>query len=96
MLAKRFSPNFQAAFFKAAIVLIPSYSIAYLTDKMVYVVPTLAAAGMFAATIQTKDVTRMLDDGGSEASDLENEQQDNEASESTNHHSHDAPSFNHE
>ncbi|WP_164658652.1 hypothetical protein [Tropicibacter sp. Alg240-R139] len=48
--------------FKAAIVLVPSYAAAYLTEKMVYVVPTLAAAGMFAATIDEKDVNRMLDE----------------------------------
>ena len=34
---------------KAAIVLVPSYLAAWLTDKMVYVVPTLAAASFFAA-----------------------------------------------
>lgn len=39
------------AVLKAAIVLVPSYTAAYLTDKMVWVVPTLAAAGFFAGTI---------------------------------------------
>ncbi|MGR3468039.1 MAG: hypothetical protein ACU0CI_09175 [Shimia sp.] len=37
---------------KAAIVLVPSYLAAYLTEKMVWVVPTLAAAGFFAGTVQ--------------------------------------------
>ncbi|MFT6452493.1 MAG: hypothetical protein ACJA06_001994 [Halocynthiibacter sp.] len=59
----RITPNFRAAFLKAAVVLLPSYFVAYLTDKMVYVVPTLAAAGIFASTIQTRDVNRLLDDG---------------------------------
>ena len=36
---------------KAAVVLVPSYTAAYLTEKMVWVVPTLAAAGFFAATL---------------------------------------------
>ena len=36
--------------FKAA-VLVPSYGAAALTDKMVWVVPTLAAASFFAAGI---------------------------------------------
>lgn len=36
---------------KALIVLVPTYSAAYLTEKMVWVVPTLAAAGFFAGTI---------------------------------------------
>ena len=61
-LKRRISPNLRAAFLKAAIVLVPSYTAAYLTDKMVYVVPTLAAAGMFAAMIDIKDVNRMLDE----------------------------------
>ncbi|MGH1329250.1 MAG: hypothetical protein ACRBBK_00060 [Paracoccaceae bacterium] len=43
-------------------VLLPSYFVAFTTDKMVYVVPTLAAAGIFASTIQTKDVNRLLDE----------------------------------
>lgn len=37
--------------FKAAVVLVPSYGAAALTDKMVWVVPTLAAASFFAAGI---------------------------------------------
>lgn len=36
---------------KAAVVLIPSYAAAYLTEQMVWVVPTLAAASFFAGTI---------------------------------------------
>ena len=36
---------------KAAVVLVPSYGAAALTDKMVRVVPTLAAASFFAADI---------------------------------------------
>jgi hypothetical protein len=47
--------HFKAAFFKAAIVLIPSYTAAFLTDKMVNVVPTLAAAGFFSSTFQVSD-----------------------------------------
>lgn len=41
----------KTAFIRAAIVLVPSYAAAYLTDKMVYVVPTLAAASFFAASL---------------------------------------------
>ncbi len=44
--------HLKAALIKAAIVLVPSYAVAYLTDKMVYVVPTLAAASFFAATLK--------------------------------------------
>ncbi|MEM9247617.1 MAG: hypothetical protein AAGB05_02860 [Pseudomonadota bacterium] len=50
---------------KALIVLIPTYSMAYFTEKMVWVVPTLAAAGFFAGTIsfaQEESTTRRLED----------------------------------
>ncbi|PCI05265.1 MAG: hypothetical protein COB78_01220 [Hyphomicrobiales bacterium] len=43
--------HLKVALIRAFIVLIPSYSVAYLTDKMVYVVPTLAAAGFLAASL---------------------------------------------
>jgi hypothetical protein len=59
---------------KAAIVLVPSYTAAYLTDKMVWVVPTLAAAGFFAGTIslEQKQLRRRLDDDGeADAQDYE-------------------------
>lgn len=51
---------------RAAIVLIPSYSAAYLTDKMVYVVPTMAAASFLAASInlQNEKTARRVDEDG--------------------------------
>ena len=42
---------------KALIVLVPTYSMAYFTEKMVWVVPTLAAAGFFAGTISFAPTT---------------------------------------
>ena len=36
---------------KAVIVLVPTYITAYLTDKMVYVIPMLAAASFVAASM---------------------------------------------
>jgi len=48
---------------KAGIVLIPTYSMAYFTDKMVWVVPTLAATGFFAGTITfSEETTKRLED----------------------------------
>jgi hypothetical protein len=44
--------NFKLLVLKLSIVLVPSYSVAYLTDKMVYVVPTLAAAPVVASSIE--------------------------------------------
>ena len=43
--------NFKLIMLKLSIVLVPSYSVAYLTDKMVYVVPTLAAALVVVSSI---------------------------------------------
>ncbi len=59
--------HIKVAMLRAAIVLVPSYLMAYLTDKMVYVVPTLVAAGFFAATLNFQDsepTTRVDEDGG--------------------------------
>ena len=47
--------HWKLAALKAAIVLGPSYTAAYLTDKMVWVVPTLAATSFFAAGIGIDD-----------------------------------------
>ena len=43
-----------APVYKAAIVLVPSYTAAYLTGEMVWVVPTIVAAGFFAATLDLR------------------------------------------
>ena len=43
--------NLKIALLKALIVLVPSYTAAYLTDKMVWVVLTLVASGFLAASI---------------------------------------------
>ena len=42
---------------KAAIVLVPSYVVAYLTEQMVYVVPMLAATSFFAGTVDLSEKT---------------------------------------
>lgn len=49
------SPHTKIALIKATVVLIPSYAVAWLTEQMVYVVPTLAAAGFFASSIGLSD-----------------------------------------
>ncbi len=49
--------KFKEATIKALIVLVPTYSAAYLTEKMVWVVPTLAAAGFFAGTVSFSSAT---------------------------------------
>ena len=42
---------------KAAIVLVPSYVVLYLTEQMVYVVPMLAATSFFAGTVDLSEKT---------------------------------------
>lgn len=42
---------------KAAIVLVPSYIMAFLTEQMVYVVPMLAASSFFAGTVDFSEKT---------------------------------------
>lgn len=67
--------HFKLAMLKAGIVLGPSYMAAYLTDKMVWVVPTLAASSFFAASIGTSDQQlrqRLDEDVESDVSDVDN------------------------
>ena len=58
--------NWKIACLKAAVVLVPSYTAAYLTEQMVWVVPTLAAASFFAAHIGLQDgeITQRVDEDG--------------------------------
>ena len=49
---------------QAAIVLVPTYITAYLTDKMVYVIPMLAAVSFVAASLSpSRDSRRVEEDG---------------------------------
>ena len=49
-------------FVKAAIVLVPTYITAYLTDKMIYVIPMLAAASFIAASISGDKLERRVEE----------------------------------
>ena len=56
---------------QAIVVLVPTYVIAYMTDKMVYTIPMLAAMSFVAARIGTyyegeegDPTTKRTDDGG--------------------------------
>ena len=46
-------------FLQAIIVLIPTYIVAYLTDKMVYTIPMLAASGFIAASLTSQDENKL-------------------------------------
>ena len=50
---------------KAAVVIVPTYITAYMTDKMVYVIPMLAAASFVAASLTSSPNTerRVEEDG---------------------------------
>ena len=63
------------ALVRGTVVLIPTYIVAYLTDKMVYVVPMLAAMGFVAASIFDEESTtkRLEDDGYKDYKDHEGE-----------------------
>lgn len=64
--------KWKEATLKALIVLVPTYAMAYFTGQMVWVVPTLAAAGFFAGTISLIDrtTTQRADEEG-DGSDLD-------------------------
>ena len=49
------------AIIRGLVVLIPTYIVAYLTDKMVYVVPMLAACGFIAASLFEDDTKKRVD-----------------------------------
>ena len=51
-------------FVKATIVLVPTYITAYLTDKMIYVIPMLAAASFIAASISGDKIERRVEEDG--------------------------------
>lgn len=57
----RITSNLRLALTKAAIVLFPSYGAAWLTGEMVYVVPTLAAAGFLASAVGEQDIEKLVD-----------------------------------
>ena len=52
------------AIVRGLVVLIPTYIVAYLTDKMVYVIPMLAAASFVAASIDNSKVERKVEEDG--------------------------------
>jgi hypothetical protein len=49
---------------QAIIVLLPTYITAYYTDKMIYVIPMLAAASFVAASVLGDKSTRRVEEDG--------------------------------
>ena len=56
--------SMKKALIRGIVVLIPTYAVAYLTDKMVYVVPMLAAMGFVAASLFEDNTTKRIEDDG--------------------------------
>lgn len=52
------SPKLRLAALKSLIVLLPCYAVAWWTEQVVYVVPTLAAMAFFAGALDTSDLAR--------------------------------------
>lgn len=60
--------DIKTAIIRAGIVLIPSYLVAFATEKMVYVIPMLAASSFIATAVDFSSKTnqRRLDEDNSE------------------------------
>ena len=61
----------KTAFLQAIIVLLPTYLIAFLTEKMVYTIPMLAAASFVAASLNKSDVKRNVEEDGFRKDDVD-------------------------
>ena len=60
---------FYTGILQGIIVLVPTYMVAYLTDKMVYTIPMLAAASFIAASFSKDTTTKRIDDISKEGKD---------------------------
>ena len=49
---------------QAVIVLIPTYITAYISDKMIYVIPMLAACSFIAASLSPSRLERRVEEDG--------------------------------
>ena len=61
--------KYKIGLIQAVIVLVPTYLVAYLTDKMVYTIPMLAAASFIAASFSKDTATKRIDDISKEGKD---------------------------
>ena len=61
--------KYKIGLIQAVIVLLPTYLVAYMTDKMVYTIPMLAAASFVAASFSKDTTTQRIDDISKEGKD---------------------------
>lgn len=65
------------ALIKALIILIPTYSVAFLTEMMVYTIPMLAASSIFATSLHSKNKDELrVDEDSAEIDDNETDESD--------------------
>ena len=56
----------KGALIKSLVILVPSYTMAVLTEKMVYVLPMVVVCGMIAMVVVPETKKRIDDDAGEE------------------------------
>ena len=61
-------------FLKILVIAIPTYTIAILTEQMVFVVPTLVISGVIANAMSSSQKTRVDESEDAEGSDIEEEE----------------------
>ena len=54
--------DLKVSLLQGVIVLVPTYSVAWFTDKMVWTIPMLAAMGFVAASIKKQPLHRKVDE----------------------------------
>ena len=54
--------KYKISIIQALIVLVPTYIVAYATEKMVYTIPMLAAASFVAAAFKKDEIPTRIDD----------------------------------
>tara|TARA_Y100000817_G_C16629804_1_gene443385 strand:- start:452 stop:682 length:231 start_codon:yes stop_codon:yes gene_type:complete len=65
------------ALIKALIILIPTYSVAFLTEMMVYTIPMLAASSIFATSLYSKNKDELrVDEDSAEIDENETDESD--------------------
>ena len=65
------------ALIKALIIMIPTYSVAFLTEMMVYTIPMLAASSIFATSLYSKNKDELrVDEDSAEIDDNETDESD--------------------
>ena len=65
------------ALIKALIILIPTYSVAFLTEMMVYTIPMQAASSIFATSLYSKNKDELrVDEDSVEIDDNETDESD--------------------